>query len=61
MRRRDPEPWIITGSAFIVLAFVLAGEAFLTTQAAFLLGERMYSGKHVPPALALKVLLHRQF
>ena len=57
MRRRDPEPWITTGSAFLVLALVLAGEAFLISQA----GERMYSGKHVPPVLALKVLLHGRF
>jgi hypothetical protein len=60
MRRRDPEPWITTGSAFLVLAIVLAGEAFLLSQA-LLRAERMHSGKHLPPTLVLKVLLHRQF
>ena len=56
MRRRDPEPWITTGSAFLVLALVLAGEAFLLSQS-FSLSERI--GKHLPPPLVLKVLLQR--
>ena len=57
MRRRDPEPWITAGSAFLVLVLMLAGEAFLISQVSM---PRMHFGKHLQPTPALKALLHRQ-
>jgi hypothetical protein len=54
MQRRDPEPWITTGSAFLVLALVLAGEGFLLSQS-LSLSERI--GKHLPTPLVLKMIL----